>query len=197
MKTRVLALTGAPAVGKSTVVAMLEDMGVPCKGTGDAVRELAADQYDDPDEDDVWSVAADLRDTYGPAGPTVACREWIESTSVDHDLLCVSDCRTNEEIEWLREHIGPTIVVEIRAPDVDRAERYVDMHIDEDRTHVSQDRVRELKQELWEREHREGPYPTHDVIVENANSTPTQAIYSRFERITGFVLGDDSMDRST
>jgi dephospho-CoA kinase len=188
--TRVLALTGKPAVGKSTIVGVLTELGVPCKGTGDAVRERAAEQYDDPDEDDVWEVATELRDEHGPAGPTVACSDWIDAR--EEDVICVSDCRTDEEIEWLRDNVGKTLVVEIRAPKRERVERYVDMHVDDSQEHVSHEHIEALKAEYWERQHREGPYPEYDVIVRNSNSVPLLEVQQRFKRIVDFITNNQT-----
>lgn len=180
----VLALTGPPAAGKSTVTDMLEDMGVPCKSTGDAVRDEAARRHDDPDEDDVWDVAQSLRDEHGDAGPTVACSEWIEEQ--DADLICIADLRDQAEVEWLRENVGPTLVVRVDADSHARTERYVDRELDatEDRDAVAAERLDALREELYERELREAPYPDHDLTLLNEDSVSMRTIWDRLDNVT-------------
>lgn len=187
--TTVLALVGPPAAGKSTIVGMLRDLDVPCKDTGAAVREEAARRYDgteNPDEEYVWNVASLLREEYGPEGPTAVTEDWIQETLHDGaPVLCLSSLRHQAEVTWLREHVGSTLVVRVDADSHARSERYIRDRLDpgEDRQSVSRERVYELREELYEREHREGPYPDHDVSIRNEDSVGMYEIMRRLENL--------------
>lgn len=191
-RTVVLALTGPPAAGKSTVVGMLRDLGVPCKDTGDAVREEAQRRYDDPDEDQVWDVAESIRDEYGDAGPTVIAEDWIRRERAHgHEVVCISSCREQAEVDWLREHVGPTLVVRVDADSHSRSERYIEDKLDPDeaREAIARDRVQELREQLYERELREQPYPDHDVTLHNEDSVGMYEIMRRLENLIEVMDG--------
>lgn len=189
----VLALTGPPAAGKSTMVSILRDLGIPCRDTGEAIRVEARDRYDgddEPDEDYIWNEANLIREEHGPAGPTVLTEDWIKDKRTQgNELLCISSLREQAEVEWLREHVGPTLVVRIDADSHARSERYVEQKLDDDdRVTVDRARVQELREKLYERELREQPYPQHDVQIRNENSTQMRDLWERLDNLTT-VLG--------
>lgn len=184
-RVAVLALTGLPAAGKSTVSSMVRDLGVPCKDTGEAVREEAQDRYDEPDEDDVWETAEDLRAEHGPAGPTIVAEDWIKQCVANgHEVICISSMREQAEADWLRDNVGATLVARIEADDYARQQRYIDMKLDdEDVESISREREQELLRELYEREYREMPYPDHDVVIKNQDSVSMRTVMERLEHL--------------
>lgn len=184
--TTVLALTGPPASGKSTVVDILTDIGVPCKDTGDAVREEAHRRYDGtggPDEDCVWEIAGVIREEHGPAGPTIIAEDWIETQCARKSLICIASIREQEEAEWLRDNVGPTLVAKVEAPAHDREQRYVDMKIEESGGTFSKQKISDIKQELYERELRESPYPDHEVVIDNHDGVRTRNLWDRLDKL--------------
>lgn len=187
MTTNVIALTGPPCSGKSTVCDLLDDCGVPTISTGEAIRSDAQDRYDDPDEDDVWDVAQSLRDEHGPAGPTIACQDWIEAKSLVHDVICVSGCRDEAEIEWLHEQVGPTLTVRVDADEHERIERYVHREIDQDRDVIPTERIKSLEHECYKREQREMPYPDHDVRIQNDDDVSINRIHQRLQNLVEVI----------
>lgn len=187
-RTVVLALTGPPAAGKSTLVGLLRDIGVPCKDTGEAVREEARRRLDTDElsEDQIWDVATEIRDEHGPAGPTAICRDWIEEQRREgNEVLCVSSIRDQAELDWLREEIGPTLCVRIDAETYQRRERYIEGHLgdDEKRSSISRDRLIQLRDEFNRRQGRERPYPQHDVEIMNNNDVSMHEVYDRLENV--------------
>jgi cytidylate kinase len=182
----VLALTGPPAAGKSTAVGMLRDMDIPCRDTGEAIREQARAQYADPTEDQIWEVAELIRDEHGPAGPTKVTEGWIGSQRMDgNEVICISSLREQAEVEWLRENVGPTLVASIEADSHARSERYIDMKLDDDehRDAIPHERVHELRDQLYERELREMPYPDHDVTIRNEDSVSMHELWNRLDNL--------------
>jgi len=179
----VLALTGPPAAGKSTAVKMLRDMGIPCKDTGEAIREKAREAYDDPNEDQMWAQAELLREEHGPAAPVIVAEDWIKQERAHgHEVVCVSSLREHASVEWLRENVGPTLCVRIDATLYDRTERYLETKLDNDEV-VSSEEEQEIKEEIIEREERETPYPQHDVQIENPNSTGMHDFWQKLENV--------------
>ena len=179
----VLALTGPPCAGKSTIVSILEDLNVPCKDTGDAIRDEAHRRYDDPDEDMIWEVAGSIRDEHGNAGPTKMAAPWIDEQ--DSNLVCISSLRDQAEVEWLRDNVGPTLTLRIEASQYSRCERYVNLKLsdDEKRGSITRERVLELHKECVDREERESPYPDHDCIIRNEDSVSMRDLYEKLDHI--------------
>lgn len=186
-RTVVIALTGPPAAGKSTATTMLRDMGVPCMDTGEAIRSEARDRHDqsDPDEEYVWNVAELIREEHGAAGPTAITADWIEEQRrVGNEVICISSLREQAEVDWLRNNVGPTLVVRIDANKYTRCERYAERELDsDDRESVDTDRVTELHEELFERELRESPYPDHDVQIRNEDSVRLNQLWRKLENV--------------
>jgi len=177
----VLALTGPPAAGKSTAVKMLRDMGIPCKDTGEAIREKAREAYDDPNEDQIWAEAELLREEHGAAAPVIVAEDWIKNERAHgHEVVCLSSLREHASVEWLRENVGPTLCVRIEASRYDRTERYLQRKLDDDDV-VSSEEEQEIRHEVVEREEREKPYPQHDVQIENPNSTGMHHLWQKLE----------------
>lgn len=185
----VVAITGPPASGKSTVAGMFEDIGIPCKDTGEAVREKAREHFDDPNEDDMWEMASRIRQLHGDEGPTKICEQWIIRHLDDHRIICLSSLRDQAEVEWLRENVGPTLVIRVDADSYARSERYVRDQLpdDEDRESVDYDQVREIREELYDRELRESPYPQHDVTIRNEDGVGMHEIMRRLENVVEVI----------
>ena len=183
----VIVLTGPPASGKSTITDMIREMAVPCKDTGDAIRDEAERRYEDPDEDDVWDVAESIREEIGPEGPTAVAEEWIHDQ--DSDLICISSTREQAEVEWLRDEIGDVLTIRIDAPQLEREHRYVESKIENVDPGISKSKVENLREELREREERESPYPNHDVMIWNDNDTQFLSIQMRIKHTINALRG--------
>lgn len=182
-KVKVLAITGPPCAGKSTITDIFSDIGVLTIDTGDAMREYARDVLDDPDEEEIWDEVSSLRDERGPQAPTAVA---VEREEIDgEDLICVSGLRDQAEVNWLRENVGPTLVVRIDADSYSRSERYVRRELEdhEERMSVPRARVLELRNELYDRESREKPYPNHEVTIRNEDSVRIADILNRIENL--------------
>lgn len=192
--SRIIALTGPPAGGKSTVCSLFEDLGVPTVGTGDGVRERAAEKWDDPTEDQIWQTAQDLRETFGPAGPTMACEELINEHILDSEpIVVVSDLREQAEVEWLEGSYGPVFVVSVDTRNrSERVRRYVDREVGNLHEHdpIPAETEQTLREELREREQREAPYPDHHLTLLNDNSVRIDELMCRLRGICRFVDPD-------
>lgn len=184
----VLALTGPPAAGKSCIVDLLRSLDVPCRDTGELIRDEATARYDDPTEDQVWDVATALRDEHGPAGPTQLATEWLDTVPASQDVVCLSSLRHEAEVSWLRTNVGPTLVVEVDAPRSERIQRYIDMKVDEQGP-VATDEIDELKVEMQEREIREAPYPDADLVLNNSDSQSMLNVQTRLEHTINALAG--------
>lgn len=190
-RTLVLALIGPPCAGKSTAVSVLQDIGVPCRDTGDAIRDEAHERFDgtgEPDEDYIWNVASLIREEHGSEGPTAINKQWLwDKRKEGFEVLCVASCREQAEIEWLRENIGETLVARIDADSHARSERYVEKHLEEDRAVVDKGRIHELREQLYDREYREMPYPEHDVVIQNEDSMSIRDLWRKLERLVSIM----------
>lgn len=186
--TTIIALIGPPCSGKSTITEMLEDLGVPCMDTGDAIRRRTEERIDDPTEDDYWKMASTIREDHGPEGPTAICEGWIDGQVVDgSDVVCVSSLRDEEELEWLRERYESVLSVGIWAPYTERLDRYIDREVDMPRRVVDRDEIEELRNELSERENREAPYPPTDVKIHNTNGTSMTEVQRDLQNLVGVL----------
>lgn len=185
-RTIVVALIGPPASGKSTIAEMVSEMGVPSTDTGEVVRDKTHSRLQDTDdvtEDDYWETAQLLREEHGDGAPTCLLGDWITDQRADgNDVICISSLRNEAEVEWLREHVGPTIVIRIQTKIIDRVRRYADQRIDSDEP-VSAEREAELRREAWQREQREKPYPTADLHLANNNSHDYSTTYRRVKHL--------------
>lgn len=196
---KVIALTGPPAGGKSTVCSLFEDLGVPTVGTGDGVRREARERYDDPSEDEIWETAQSLREEHGPAGATVACQEdidiWLEE--YDKPFVVVSDLREDAEVDWLEEQYGAVLVIRVDTSSrSERVRRYVDREVGNLHTHepIPVETEEDLREEIREREKREAPYPKHHLTFMNDNAIRTDEILCRLQGICEFIDPDGSYE---
>lgn len=186
MCTKVIAITGPPASGKSTISGMIDDLGVATIDTGEEMRAHA----NRSGEDGVWEFVTDLREREGPHATTKLALQRNPTAKFD-DVICVSGLREQAEVDYIRENVGPTLVVRVDADTHARANRYVDSKLgdDEDRESVEYERVRELREELYKREMREMPYPDHDVSIRNEDSVQMYEIYRRLENLIDVIDG--------
>lgn len=180
----VLVVVGLPAAGKSTITDILSDIGVDVIDTGDAMRSIAADQLDDPSEDEIWDWVSEQRDVIGPHAPTQIALDEVEYSG---DVIVVSSCRAQEEVDWIRGNVGPTLVMKVEASPHTRSRRYIEDRINDSKESISRERELELREELYDREHREAPYPDHDISVINENSVSMQEIYTRMENLVSVL----------
>lgn len=195
--TKIIALTGPPAAGKSTVCELFGDLGVPSVSTGDGVREEAHQRYDDPTEDDIWATAESLREELGEAGATIACRDLIDDYASGHEIVAVSDLRHQAEVRWLDEHYESVLVVRVDTRNAtERTRRYVQREVDmvESDEPVPAERERELRQEIRDRELRESPYPRHHLTLLNDDSRRIDEILYQLEGVCEFVDPDGTYE---
>jgi hypothetical protein len=99
----------------------------------------------------------------------------------------VASCRDQAEIEWLRDNVGETLVARIDADSHARSERYVEKHLEEDRDVVDKGRIYELREQLYDREYREMPYPEHDVVIQNEDSMSIRDLWRKLERLVAIM----------
>lgn len=182
---KVIALTGPPAAGKSTIVDLFDDMGVPAIDTGDAVRRVANEQLDDPSEEEIWSWVSDQREQIGDEAPTMmAVSEQIDS--FDSEVIVVSGLREQAEVEWLESYVGKTLVVRIDADRHDRMVRYADREMDSEGVVSSETEIK-IKRELLERENQEMPYPDHAVTIWNSDRVKIDDLWSKIENLVAVM----------
>lgn len=175
----VIALVGKPASGKNTITDMLEELGVPCKSTGNIIRDEAEEMYSNPNEREIWEVARNIRDEYGNSSPTKLSEDWLEEKIYYNNVVCISGLRHEEELTWLRNNYSNVLSVLVEVPREIREKRYIEREIGEDVEEgvVDEQKITSLRKELRDREKRESPYPDYDVVIQNYHNESMYDMY--------------------
>jgi len=185
--TTIIVLTGPPASGKTTIVSMLNDMGIPCLDTGELVEEeyLFVNETSDATSDAIWEYAEQLREEYGNSVvASQLANGWLHS-NIDHstDVVCISSIRHQASIDWLRETFGNVLSIRIYAPPGEREERYIDRRVTQTTDTVDERDVIDLRTELYDRESREQPYPEYDLTLVNDHNTSVSELWRKLNNI--------------
>lgn len=160
-------LVGPPASGKTTVSNLLTDIGVPVTDVSELERTCGDDAVRAPWKDAVMEVA---REASGAGNPGVCAIDGVQ---------------TDEEVEWI-DHVLPrgALVVRVETDNAtERTRRYVGRELEVDRSAVSTDRITELREELYERERSELPYPQHAVSIFNGNDVSMIELTVRLDNL--------------
>jgi len=123
---RILALTGLPGAGKSTVASLAKAQGLPVVSMGDAVREELSRRGLEPTPDNFNSLTVGLRREYGDGAVAVLTLNLIVSRGyLGAPELVVDGVRSLAEVEQMRKWPGvqSVKVMSVLAPFKDRFAR--------------------------------------------------------------------------
>jgi dephospho-CoA kinase len=119
----VIGTVGLPGSGKSEAATVARELGFPVVTMGDVIRQACRDRGLDPATHH-GEVAKALREENGPDAIAQASLPMIEDHLDDSDTVVVDGIRSDVEVERFVEAFGDEFVlVEITAPDEERAER--------------------------------------------------------------------------
>jgi dephospho-CoA kinase len=119
----VIGTVGLPGSGKSEAAAVARELEFPVVTMGDVIRQACRDRGLDPATHH-GEVAKALREEDGPDAIAQASLPMIEDHLEDSDTVVVDGIRSDVEVERFVEAFGDEFVlVEITAPDEERAER--------------------------------------------------------------------------
>jgi dephospho-CoA kinase len=108
----IVAITGMPGAGKSTVAAALELHGLRRIVMGDVIREETKRRGLEPNEKNNARVMLELRDKYGPGAVAEACLQTLKSA---HDRAVVIDgIRSPAEVEVFK-RAGRVVLLAVHA----------------------------------------------------------------------------------
>lgn len=148
---KIIAFTGLPGSGKSTMIDAIEDMGKVIT-MGDVIRNEAKIQGIDPSDENLGRIAKELRKTHGPNIIAEKCVDLIKS--LEDGVIFIDGIRSMAEIETFRKHWKVPVI----AADVDKEVRFKRM-IERNRS----DDPKTIK-ELEERDNREKLFGVNEVI---------------------------------
>ncbi|MDP7976223.1 AAA family ATPase [Tardisphaera saccharovorans] len=120
---RVLALTGLPGAGKSTVASLAEAQGLPVISMGDAVREELRRRNLEPTSENFNSLTVGLRREYGDVAIAVLTLELIRKRGyLGTPELIVDGVRSLAEVEHMKgwPQVESVKVLAVLAPFKDR-----------------------------------------------------------------------------
>jgi len=119
----VIGTVGLPGSGKSEAAAVARELEFPVVTMGDVIRQACRDRGHDPATHH-GEMARTLREENGPDAIAQASLPMIEEHLDDSETVVVDGIRSDVEVERFVEAFGDDFVlVEITAPDEERAER--------------------------------------------------------------------------
>lgn len=129
---RIVAFTGLPGVGKSTVAS--EFAGFAANPTVNMGEEMKKQYQSLPIGDDrketptgTWEMAQALRNEEGPIGPALASVSRIAAGFVEDDIVVVDGVRNVAEVEFFEEVFGcPVHLISVTADRETRLDRFYD-----------------------------------------------------------------------
>jgi dephospho-CoA kinase len=119
----VIGTVGLPGSGKSEAAAVARELNLPVVTMGDVIRQACRDRGFDPATHH-GEMARTLREENGPDAIAQESLPMIEDYLEESDTVVVDGIRSDVEVERFVEAFGDDFVlVEITAPDAERAER--------------------------------------------------------------------------
>lgn len=159
-------LVGPPASGKSTVCDIFSDIGVPVVDVEQCSRDTDDSVYSELDE----AVLEGGRDATENNCPPVVVFDGVG----DQETVDAIEAKIPRGVLVAR--------VEAEHSKV-RTDRYVDRELDTEGDVVSTDEIHQLREELYERELEEHPYPQHTVEIINSNSVSMIELTVRMDNL--------------
>lgn len=122
MKRLLILLTGMPGSGKSIVVEVARDIGIPVYNMGDVVREEVIKRHGYITPELMVKTSLDLR---REQGDDIVARRTLEKIPLGEDIVLIDGVRSLVEVEFFRRH-GEVVVVAIHASPKTRYKRLLE-----------------------------------------------------------------------
>lgn len=121
---RVVAIVGLPGSGKSAAASVAEDAGIPVVTMGDVIRDVCRERGLELTEDNLGTVATELREEGGDAAVAERALPLIEKYRSNEPVVLVDGIRGIAEVELFTEEFGDEFfLVSIDVPFETRLER--------------------------------------------------------------------------
>lgn len=115
-------VTGMPGSGKSLVVDVAKELGIPVYTMGDVIREETLRRYGTIAPELMIETSRLLREQFGE--DIVAVRT-LERVSGDHCVVLIDGVRSLEEVEFFRKH-GNVVIIAVHAAPRTRFKRLLE-----------------------------------------------------------------------
>ena len=177
----VIGIVGLPGSGKSEAAAVARDLGVPVVTMGDVIRAACRDRGLPVTEENMGTVATDLREDDGDAAVAARSLPLIRDALDDADVVVVDGIRGQAEVDVFEDAFGDRFeLVSVEAPFGTRLDRIRDR---------GRDATAEGADDLRARDEREKGYgmdeamANADAVIENTGTLEAfrEAVRARIE----------------
>ena len=143
---KVVAFTGMPGAGKTEAVNVAKEMGIKVISMGDEVREEVKRRGLPLNDENLGSVANEMREKYGKDIWAIKCLEKIKG---NEEVIVIDGIRNIEEVEAFRKKLKNFILVAIHASPKTRYERLKKRQREDDSMDEEDLRKRERRELSW------------------------------------------------
>lgn len=164
---KIIAFTGMPCSGKTEAVQIAKEMGIPVTRMGDAVWEEVENRGLELNNENVGTVAGQMRERHGKDIWAQRVLEKIKSIEKIESIV-IDGIRNVEEIDTFKKELGKDfVIIAITASDKTRHKRILNRGRQDDSTNI---------QDLEERDRRELQWglgtaiASADIMVSNERS---------------------------
>jgi len=144
---KAIAFTGMPGSGKTEAVNVAKEMGLKVISMGDEVRNEAIRRGMELTDENVGSLANEMRIKYGKDIWAKKCLEKLRE--MKEEIVVIDGIRNIEEVETFRKKLKNFILVAIHASPITRYERLMKRGREDDSMKIEDLKAREKRELSW------------------------------------------------
>jgi dephospho-CoA kinase len=143
-------LTGLPGAGKTVFSEEVKSLGIPVVSLGDIVREEVLRRGLEPTQENILSVAQELRNIYGREAIAMLAIDKVKKLLETNCIVVIDGVRSLEEIIFIKNNVNvDTIIVAIHASPKTRFSRLLSRSRPGDPKNWEEFVERDLKELSW------------------------------------------------